>query len=244
MNTNTTLNKLDELKLVGFRALYLQQIEHPQSLELTFEERLGMLLSAEESHRINIRRDRLLKAAKLRVIAQPEELEFSGERNLDKSLVMRLLTGEWIERSQNVLITGKSGTGKTWLGCCLGVQAARLGHRVAYRHASRLLEEYNLARQDGSVHRLRLKYARYHLLILDDFGLAPLKQQAKHDLLEILDDRVGLSATIVCGQMPVANWHDYIGDAAIADAILDRLTSASHRIELTGPSKRRKGTLK
>ncbi len=119
-----------------------------------------MLIDAEQVSRQNAKRDRLLKAAKLRVLAQPEELEFNSKRNLDKATMLRLLTCDWISRKQNVLITGKSGTGKTWLGCCLGVEAARSGQSVAYRRVSRLLEEYDVARMDGSLQRLRTKFAR------------------------------------------------------------------------------------
>lgn len=240
MSIETTLRKLDELKLKGMREALRQQLETPSQADLGFEDRLSMLIDAEELYRLNARKDRLLRAAKLRLHAQPEELTHGSERNLDKSLTTRLLSCDWIRRNQNVLITGKSGTGKTWLGCCLGMQAVRNGISVSYRMVSRLLEEFEQARIEGTAPRLRAKYKRADLLILDDFGVSKLKSNGKHDLLELLDDRIGERATIVCGQLPVENWHAFIDNPTIADAILDRLTSAAHRIELSGPSLRRK----
>lgn len=240
MSIETTLRKLDDLKLKGMRGALRQQLETPSHSDLGFEDRLSMIVDAEELHRLNSRKERLLRAAKLRVHANPEDLTYGVERNLDKTTMSRLLSCDWINRSQNVLITGKSGTGKTWLGCCLGMQAVRSGISVSYRMVSRLLEEFELARMDGTAPNLRAKYNRVDLLILDDFGVSKLKPNSKHDLLELLDDRIGERATIVCGQLPVENWHAFIENPTIADAILDRLTSAAHRIELSGSSMRRK----
>lgn len=241
MSIHATRSKIDDLNLAGLTTALQHQLERPALTGLPFEERLGMQRDAACMYRESACCDRLLRAAGLRVVAQSEEVTFDATRNLDKAMVLRLRNGDWIRRNHSVLITGKSGTGKIWLGCCLGTQAARLGLSVIYRRVSRVLEGYDVARHDGSLPRLRAKFARAKLLILEDFGLSSLKPTARTDLLEILDDRVGLSATIVCGQMPVANWHDYIGDAAIADAVLDPPTAAAHRIELDGPSRRSKG---
>lgn len=236
---NIIQKQLEELALKGFKEQYLAQETSNQYLDVSFDDRLAMLLESEKNFRSNQRRDRLLRAAKLRVSARPEEIEFSADRNINKDLVKRLLTCEWIERAQNVLVTGKTGTGKTWLSCCFGTQSARLGLPVLYTLTSRLLEEFEITRKAGDLHKLRSKLRRNKLLILDDFGLSPLKAASRYDLLDILEDRVGVSSTIVCGQMPVEHWHGYIGDEAIADAILDRLVSGAHRIQLEGDSKRR-----
>lgn len=240
MSIETTLRTMDDLKLKGMRDALRQQLETPSLGEMGFEDRLAMLVDAEELYRLNARKERLLRAAKLRVHAHPEDLNYGVERDLDKAKMARLLSCDWIHRNQNVLITGKSGTGKTWLGCCLGMQAVRTGISVSYRMVSRLLEEFELAHIEGTAPRLRAKYRRAELLILDDFGVSKLKATGKHDLLELLDDRIGERATIVCGQLPVENWHAFIDNPTIADAILDRLTSAAHRIELSGQSLRRK----
>lgn len=202
MTIQLTLSKIDSLQLAGLKSALQQQLEHPPLSDLPFEERLGMLIYAECAYRESARCERLLKAAGLMVLAQPEVIAFDGTRNLDKAMVLRLLNGDWIRKSHNVLITGKSGMGKKWLSCCLGTQAARLGLSVIYRRVGRVLEEYDVARHDGSLPRLRSKFARAKLLILDDFGLTPLKPIARNGLLQTLDDRVGLSATIVAARCP------------------------------------------
>ncbi|BFI96585.1 MAG: IS21-like element ISFK1 family helper ATPase IstB [Rhodanobacter sp.] len=189
--------------------------------------------------RDNQRYQRLLKNAKLKVIAAPEEIDYRPERGLDKSVMADLLTGFWIGAHRNVLITGATGTGKTWLGCALGVQAARLGFTVAYRRTARLLEEMAIGHEDGTIARQRNQLSKAQLLILDDFGLTALTNRERSDLLEVLDDRVGSGATIILCQMPVKDWHSYINDPAMADAILDRLVHSSVKLDLKGESMRR-----
>lgn len=150
-----------------------------------------------------------------------------------------LLTCTWVRTHRNVLVTGATGTGKTWIGCALGVQAARHGMTVAYRRTARLLEEMAIGHEDGTIARQRNQLAKAQLLILDDFGLTALSNRGRSDLLEVLDDRVGSGATIILGQMPVKEWHRYINDPALADAILDRLVHSSVKLDLQGESMRR-----
>lgn len=207
--------------------------------EMGFEQRLQALVDAEAATRDTKRYQRILRTAKLKVHAAPEDIEFRTGRGLDKSVIADLLTLNWVRKNKNVLINGATGTGKTWLSCALGVQAARSGIPVLYKRVPRLLEELTLARDDGSISRLRNQLARAQLLILDDFGVSPLNARGRTDLLELLDDRVETSATIVSAQMPVKEWHGYINDPALADAILDRLVYSSVKIDLKGESMRK-----
>lgn len=239
MNQDQLLNHLRELKLSGMASALEQQFVQPTFADLPFESRLGMLLTSEANFRDQRRQGRILKIAKLKVHAAPEEIEYRPTRNLDRQMMASLLTSDWIRRRQNVLIVGPSGSGKTWIGCCLGVQGARHGYTVLYKRTSRLLEEMETASTDGSLLKLRAQLARVDLLILDDFGLTPLTSRGKNDLLEVLDDRGGAGSTVVVGQMPVKHWHDFIAEPAVADAILERLVYSSHRIELKGESMRK-----
>lgn len=239
MNQDQLLTHLRALKLTGMVSALEQQFSQPTFDELPFASRLGMLLLAEANHRDHQRQGRILKTAKLKVYAAPEEIEYRPTRNLDRQLVASLLTSDWIRSRQNVLIVGPSGGGKTWMACCLAVQGARHGFTVLYKRTSRLLEEMETASTDGTLLKLRNQLARVNVLILDDFGLTPLTGRGKNDLLEVLDDRVGSGSTIVVGQMPVKHWHDFINEPAVADAILDRLVYSSHRIELKGESLRK-----
>lgn len=180
-----------------------------------------------------------MKNGKLKVVAAPEDMDYQAPRGIDKAVLADLLTCSWIGAHRNVLITGATGTGKTWIGCMLGVQAARQGLTVAYRRTARLLEEMAIGHEDGTIARQRHQLAKAQLLILDDFGLTALSNRGRSDLLEVLDDRVGTGATIILGQMPVKEWHHYINDPALADAILDRLVHSSVKLELKGESMRR-----
>ncbi|MFT4180099.1 MAG: IS21-like element helper ATPase IstB [Thermomonas sp.] len=239
MTIQATLELMRELRLHGMLEALTQQQEQPTYSGLGFEQRLAHLVNAESSHRDTQRLQRLLKNAKLKYQATPEAIDYRHSRGLDRELMAELLTSSWIDRQQNLLITGLTGTGKTWLGCALGVQAARRGYSVLYKRTARLLEEMDVAHKDGSIAKIRGQLAKTRLLILDDFGLSVMNVRARSDLLELLDDRVGTGSTMMLGQMPVKDWHSFINDPALADAILDRLIHSSHRISLKGDSMRK-----
>ncbi len=239
MSLQITMDRLHQLKLSGMLAGLEHQLTSSQYTGLPFEQRLAHLVDAEISQRDSQRFKRLMRNARLKVNAEPEDIDYRNNRGLDRTVVADLLTCAWIERQQNLIITGPTGTGKTWLSCALAVQAARKGITVGYRRVSRLLEDLETARADGSLPRLRNQIARLQLLILDDFGLTAMRSGGRADLLEVLDDRVGTGATLVAGQMPFKQWHAYINDPALADAILDRLIHSSHKLLLKGESMRK-----
>src|SRR6516165_2485933 len=214
------------------------QRQPPAVASLTFEERLGLLVDREAVERESKRLATRLKSANLRQNATVEDLNTKAARGLDKALFAKLATGEWIARRQDLLITGKTGTGKSWLACALAHKACRDDRSVLYHRVPRLLDALALARGDGRYPRLLKSISRVELLVLDDWGLAPLTSQQGRDLLDIVDDRHGRGSTIVTSQIPVKHWHELLADPTIADAVLDRLVHTSHRIELDGPSLR------
>ncbi|MBK6809957.1 MAG: ATP-binding protein [Sandaracinaceae bacterium] len=208
--------------------------------ELPFDERLALLVEAEALSRENTRLAKLMREAKLRIPnACMEDVDYAPRRQLDKAQLRQLATGRWIADRQNVLITGMTGVGKSYLGCALGQLACRLGFRVLYRRVPRLFEELAIAHVDGSYVRLLARLAKTDVLILDDWGLAPMTDQQRRDILEILEDRHGSRSTIVTSQLPVENWHDYIAHPTIADAVLDRLVHNAHKVSMKGPSRRK-----
>jgi DNA replication protein DnaC len=235
-----TLDQLGGLRLHALARAWQQQQEDPGMGELGFDERLALLVDAEWSDRQNKRLERLLREAKLRIAgACVEDLDYAKERKLDRAVLRQLAGGRWIEAHQNVVITGATGVGKTYLACALAHQACRQGFRTLYRRAPRLFDELTLARADGTYPRLLARFARMDVLVVDDWGLAPLKDAERRDLLEIMEDRHGLRSTIWTSQIPIAKWHDHVGDPTIADAICDRLLHNAHRIVLQGPSRRK-----
>jgi len=240
MLTQPTLEQLEELRLHALARAWQAQHEDPSIEDLGFDERLALLVEAEWADRQNKRLGRLLRQAKLRITgACLEDIEYAKERRLDRALMRQLGTGRWIEAHQNVVITGATGVGKTYIACALAQQACRRGYHVLYRRTPRLLDELTLARADGSYAKLLTRFARTDVLVLDDWGLAPVEDLERHELLEILEDRHGLRSTIWTSQVPVAQWHDQVGDPTIADAICDRLLHNAHRIVLQGPSRRK-----
>lgn len=241
MLNEETHDKLTAMKLYGLAAAFQGYLEQARGAdELSFDERFGILVDREWTDRQDRRLTNRLKGARLRESACLEDVNYRHPRGLDRSVMQRLTTCQWVKNHDAVLITGATGLGKTWLACALAHQACREGYTALYVRVPRLLHSLTLARADGSYVRELARMARTDLLILDDWGLAPMGDQERHDMLEIIEDRNGLKATIVTSQVPVANWHDTIGDPTIADAILDRLVNRAHRIELKGPSLRKK----
>jgi DNA replication protein DnaC len=241
MLNEETHNKLTSMKLYGLAAAFQGYLEQARGAdELSFDERFGIFVDREWTDRQDRRLTNRLKGAKLREPACLEDVDYRHPRGLDRSVMQRLTTCQWVKKHEAVLLTGATGLGKTWLACALAHQACREGYTALYVRVPRLLHNLTLARADGSYVRELGRMARTDLLILDDWGLAPMGDQERHDMLEIIEDRNGLKATIVTSQVPVANWHDTIGDPTIADAILDRLVNRAHRIELKGPSLRKK----
>jgi DNA replication protein DnaC len=236
-----TLDQLRGLRLDGMVHALSDQASSAAAAVLAFDERLAMLVQREIDWRDGKRLARLLKAAKLKVgSACIEDIDWRGSRGLDRGLVAALAGGDWLRHGHNVLITGATGVGKTWLCCALAQQAARSGFTVLYTRAPRLLEELRVAHGDGSFARRLAQLARIDLLAIDDFAIAPITAAERNDLLELLDDRVGTRATLITSQLPVAAWHEWLNDPTLADAILDRIVHGAHKIALKGESMRRK----
>jgi DNA replication protein DnaC len=235
-----TIDRLRELRLSGMAAAAEEQQGLPDVQSLAFEDRFALLVDREAAFRENRRLTRLLRQARFRLPACVEDLSFNASRGLDRSVVLRLAACDWIRRSQVVLITGATGTGKTFLACALGQAACRNGHSTRYFRLPLMLQELAMARADGSYPKLLDRLQKTELLIIDDYGLATLTDPERRDLLEILEDRHARRATLVTSQLPLEHWHEIIGDATFGDAILDRLVHHAHRIQLKGGSMRRR----
>jgi DNA replication protein DnaC len=235
-----TMEKLHALKLGAMAAAWTEQQQQADTTSLAFDERFGLLVEAEWLARENKRLARALQEAKLKLPhACVEAIDYPARRELDKAVIRQLATCRWIEEHHNVLVIGATGVGKSFVACALAHQACRKGYRAYYRRLSRLFHDLTLARADGSYVRLLGKLARFDVLVLDDWGLAPVQDQERRDLLEILEDRYGTRSTIITSQLPPAQWHDYLGEPMLADAICDRLLHNAHRIVLKGPSRRK-----
>jgi len=235
-----TFTQLRELRLTGMADALEEQQAVPDVQSLSFEDRLALLVDREATVREDRRLTRLLRQAKLRLPASIEDLDFRSPRGLDRSVILRLAGCDWIRNHQVVLITGATGTGKTYLACALAQAACRQGISSRYLRLTQLIEDMALARADGSYPKLMSRLQKTALLAIDDYGMAPLNQTERRDLLEVIEDRSGRRATLLASQLPLDHWHEVIGDATFADAILDRLVHHAHRITLKGPSMRRK----
>ncbi|OPX94663.1 MAG: transposase [Pelotomaculum sp. PtaB.Bin104] len=240
MLNNQTTQKLHDMRLSALANEYRRQMASPDSTALSFEERFGMLVDAEWISRQNSRVKKLLHGAALRIPeACIEDIDYDPQRKLDRGYVVRLADCSWISEHRNLIITGATGTGKTWLACAFGNAACRQGFKVKYYRVNRLLTDLAIGRGDGSYNKLMLDIKKTDLLILDDWGMAVLDPVLGRDLLEVVEDRCGIKSTIIAGQLPVSDWHAVFEDSTVADAVLDRLVHNAHRLALCGPSKRR-----
>ena len=242
MLSEQTLQLLSEMRMLGFARALREQLKSDEYDKLSFEERVSMLVDTEHADRESRKLSRRLQQAKLREKACLEDLDYQHPRGLDKTLVRRLATCKWVGKHQNVILSGPTGVGKTYIACALADQGCRGGMTAIYRRMPRLLNELHLARADGSYSKLLARFAKTDVLVVDDWGIAPLSDQERRDILEVFEDRHGTRSTIIATQLPVDAWHAYIGEPTIADAILDRLVHNAHRIQLKGGSLRKKRT--
>lgn len=239
--TTHTLTALRQLKLGGMAQALQSQLEQVGTYEgLAFTERLALLVEQETLVREQRRQERLIRQARFKLAACVQDIDYEHPRNLTPAKLARLAQSDWIQRRQNLLLTGPCGSGKTYLACALGHNACLHGYSVRYYRLSRLLLELTQAKADGSYHKQLQQLARIQLLVIDDWGLEPLKPAHRNDLMEIMDDRHGQTATLVISQLPTDQWYTSIGDNTLADAILDRLMHNAHRLQLKGESMRQK----
>lgn len=234
-----TLDKLHALRLTGMVQALTEQMHMPEVGDLSFEERLGLLVDREMTERQDRRLKTRLHQAKLRLNAVMEDMDYRHPRGLDKSLMMSLASCQWVKDRRNVLITGPTGIGKTWIACALGHKVCREGYTALYLRLPRLLQELPIAKGDGRYPKLMASLAKTDVLILDDWGLAVLNDDHRRDMLEVLEDRHDRRSTLVTSQFPVAHWHEAIGNPTLADAILDRLVHNAYTIPLQGESMRK-----
>lgn len=239
MLNEPTTQRLTDLRLHGMRAAWEEQQGQAQAGTLGFDERFGLLVEAEHLYRDNLRLTRLLREAKLKLSnACLEDIDYSARRELDRAVVRQLATCRWVREHHNILISGPTGAGKSYVACALAQQACRQGFRALYRRATRLRDELILAHADGTYARLLARFERIDVLVIDDWGTGTTQEQERNDLLEIIDDRHASRSTIVASQIPIDKWHAKIGDPSVADAILDRLFHNAHRLVLKGASRR------
>lgn len=236
----TIVNKMSQMKLHGMLRSYQTLLESNRHHDLTQDEFINMLVQAEWDERENKTITRNLRLARFRYEASVEEINFAAQRGLDKTQFLRLADMGFIDRKENVLITGATGVGKSFLSSALGHQACQSGYKTLYFNTQKLFSKLKMLKADGSYNRELSRIEKYDLLILDDFGLASLDGVSRMALLEIIEDRHGRKSTIISSQLPVAKWYEIIGDNTIADAILDRMVHTAHRIELKGASLRKK----
>ena len=239
MMNQQTMEKLLELRLKGMSRAFEEQMNRGDMAEISFEERFGMIVDREWLLRQESRQKQRLKSAHLKQNACVEDIDFRHPRELDKSVILDLSTCRWIRAKHNLILTGPTGVGKSWIACALAEKACREGLSALYCRVQRLAHELSIARADGGYLKLLAKLSKVDLLVLDDWGLSPLEGQSQHDLLEVVDDRAGIRSTLVTSQLPVTKWHDMVADPSVADALLDRLAGSAIKIHLKGGSMRK-----
>lgn len=239
----TTLQKMKQMKLYGMTTAFKASLEDGRKVNMTADELISFLIDAEWDDRNNRRIARRIKTARFRYKANIEQIDFSVDRSLDKNLMNRFAECNFIDKHENILITGSTGIGKSYIASALGNQACMLGYKVFYVGTSKLFAMLKMAKADGSYIKEIAKIEKADLLILDDFGMQPLDTHNRAALMEIIEDRHGKRSTIIAGQLPVGQWHDVIGEKTVADAILDRIVHNAYRIEMVGESLRKRQTL-
>ena len=240
MLTHPTLDKLKILKFTGMTAALAEQMNMPDIGDMAFEERLGLLVDREMTERENRRLSNRLRRARFKLNASLEDIDYRHPRGLDKSLIRSLASCQWVKDQLNILITGPTGVGKTWLACALAQKACREGYTALYLRLPRLLQDMAIAKGDGRYPKLLATLAKIDVLVLDDWGITKPTAENRRDLLELLEDRHGNRSTLATSQLPIEKWHDMIGDPTLADAILDRLMHNAYKINLKGESMRKK----
>lgn len=240
MLTQPTVEKLNAMRLSAMAHAFVEQTANPDIAQLSFEERFGLIVDQQMTALENRRMKNRLKSAKLRLSACVEDLDFRQDRGLDRSQVMSLSGNQWVRRRLNILVTGPTGAGKSYLACALAQKACRDGHSTLYQRLPRLLQDIALARHDGRYPKLMASLVKCEVLVLDDLLISPMSRDDQRDLLEIIEERYDRKSTVVTSQLPVKAWHDAMQDPTLADAILDRLVHNAYKIELTGDSMRKK----